>query len=134
MADKLATAKVTEITKSLRFKDDVGPLATEAQRAVVASHVEDAKKTAGSKVLAGGEKLDRGGTGFAPTVIRLDSDDTPLMREETFGPVVPIRVVSGEDEAIKLANDSKYGLTASVWTRSLARGREVAARSSVPEW
>jgi delta 1-pyrroline-5-carboxylate dehydrogenase len=50
------------------------------------------------------------------------------MREETFGPVLPIRVVEGEDEAVKLANDSKYGLTASVWTKDLDRGRRVAGK------
>ena len=126
IADKL-TKRIAEITKSLRFKEDVGPLATEAQRGIVASHVDDAKKTTGAKVLAGGERLDEG-FGYAPTVIELTTDDTPLMRDETFGPVLPIRVVESVDEAITHANDSKYGLTASIWTKKLEKGRELAAR------
>jgi acyl-CoA reductase-like NAD-dependent aldehyde dehydrogenase len=126
VADKLAT-RITEITKSLRFRDDIGPLATEAQRAVVVAHVEDAKKTEGSTVLTGGDKLEEG-FGYAPTVIRVGTDDTSLMRDETFGPVIPIRVVDGENDAVERANDSKYGLTASVWTKDIERGRRIADR------
>jgi len=121
------TKRVTEITKSLRVGDDVGPLATEAQRDIVKSHVEDAKSKDGSKILAGGSALEEG-YGFEPTVVRVTTDDTSLMRDETFGPVLPIRVVSGEDEAVKLANDSKYGLTASVWTKDFDRGRRVGEK------
>ncbi len=119
--------KVAEIVKSLRFGEDIGPLATEAQRLVVSSHVDDAKKADGAKVLEGGKTLERG-YGFAPTVMHLESDDTPLMREETFGPILPIRAVADADEAVKLANDSKYGLTASVWTKNIDRGRAIGAR------
>ncbi len=119
--------EVTAVAKELRFKQDYGPLATEAQRKIVEAHVEDAKKTDGAQVLCGGDKLDEG-YGYAPTVMRLETDDTSLMREETFGPVLPIRVVADEEEAIKLANDSKYGLTASVWTKDVARGQRVAER------
>ncbi len=126
IAEKFQT-RVAEIAKSLRSGEDVGPLATEAQRTVVAGHVEAARKSDGAKVLAGGEKLDKG-YGFEPTIMLLTSDDTPLMRDETFGPVLPIRVVDSEDEAVEWANDSKYGLTASVWTKNVQHGREVAAR------
>ena len=121
------TAKVAEITKSLRFGKDIGPLATEAQRSIVKSHVESARAEAGTKVLAGGDPLDEG-YGFAPTVLRVDSDETPLMKDETFGPVLPIHAVASEDEAVKLANDSKYGLTASVWTKKVERGKKIAER------
>ncbi|HEY1955965.1 MAG TPA: aldehyde dehydrogenase family protein [Polyangiaceae bacterium] len=120
-------AKVAEITKSLRFGEDFGPLATEAQRSIVKSHVESAREAAGTKVLTGGESLDEG-YGYAPTVVRVESDATPLMQDETFGPVLPIHVVASEDEAVKLANDSKYGLTASVWTKKIERGKKIAER------
>jgi acyl-CoA reductase-like NAD-dependent aldehyde dehydrogenase len=126
IAEKFS-ARVADITKALRFGDDVGPLATEAQRAIVASHVDAAKTSSGTKVLAGGNKRDEG-WGFEPTVMRVESDDTPLMRDETFGPVLPIRVVDDDDEAVERANDSKYGLTASVWTKNIERGRAIAAR------
>lgn len=117
--------KVAELTQKLRVGDDVPPLATEAQRNIVKTHVESAKDD--GEVLAGGKSLDKG-YGFEPTVLRVKSDETPLMKEETFGPVLPIHVVASEDEAVKLANDSKYGLTASVWTRNVERGKKVASR------
>jgi acyl-CoA reductase-like NAD-dependent aldehyde dehydrogenase len=126
VAEKLI-ARVAEITKGLRFGEDIGPLATEAQRGIVVSHVDDAKKASGSKVLTGGDKLDQG-YGFAPTVMRVESDDLALMRDETFGPVLPIRVVDSVDAAVEHANDSKYGLTASVWTKNIERGRAIAGR------
>ncbi len=115
--------KVAEITKSLKFGDDIGPLATEAQRETVKRHVDGAD----GEILAGGKSLDKG-YGYEPTVLKVKSDDVPLMQDETFGPVLPIHVVSGEDEAVKLANDSKYGLTASVWTKDTEKGKRVAMR------
>ncbi len=115
--------KVAELTKKLRVGDDVPPLATEAQRNIVKTHVESAD----GEVLAGGKSLDKG-YGFEPTVVKVSSDETPLMKEETFGPVLPIHVVSSEDEAVKLANDSKYGLTASVWTKNVEHGKKLASR------
>ena len=117
------TKRVAELTKSLKFGDDIGPLATEAQRDLVKKHVEGAD----GEVLAGGKSLEKG-YGFEPTVLKVKTDDSPLMKDETFGPVLPIRVVADEDEAVKLANDSKYGLTASVWTKDVEKGKRVAMR------
>lgn len=116
--------KVAEITKSLKFGDDIGPLATENQREIVKKHVEGAE----GEILAGGKSMDEKGYGFEPTVLKVKSDDVPLMKDETFGPVLPIHVVASEDEAVKLANDSKYGLTASVWTKDVDKGKRVAMR------
>jgi acyl-CoA reductase-like NAD-dependent aldehyde dehydrogenase len=122
------TKKVCEVVASLRPGEDVGTLATEAQRAIVARHVE-AAKTAGGSVLAGGaDSVEEKTRAYPPTVVRVDSDETPLMRDETFGPVLPIALVDGVDEAIRRANTSRYGLTASLWTRDRKRARILARR------
>ncbi len=117
--------KVTQVVATLREGTDVGPLATTAQRAIVARHV-DAAKAAGAKVLAGGADAKEGERAYPPTVVRVESEDTPLMRDETFGPVLPIAVVENVDDAIDRANASRYGLTASLWTRNRRRALQLA--------
>jgi acyl-CoA reductase-like NAD-dependent aldehyde dehydrogenase len=122
------TKKVVEVVGELRPGKDVGPLATTAQRAIVARHV-DAAKAAGAKVLAGGADSAEDATReYPPTVVRVDADETPLMQDETFGPVLPIAVVADVDEAIRRANASRYGLTASLWTKDRKRALALARR------
>ena len=122
------TRKVVEVVKGLRAPEDVGPLATERQCAVVREHVGDAVAR-GAKVLVGGEGDGAGANpyAFAPTVLSVESDDLALMKEETFGPVIPIAIVADEDEAVRRANASRFGLTASVWTRA-SRGARIAKK------
>ena len=124
IAEALAK-KIAEAAKALRFKDDVGPLTTAAQRKVVERHLEAAKE-AGAKVLAGGEGIDE--QGFQPTVVTMDADDNPLIADETFGPIVPITAVADVEEAIKRANASRYGLTASLWTNDIRAAEKLAPR------
>jgi acyl-CoA reductase-like NAD-dependent aldehyde dehydrogenase len=130
--EKLAkplTEKLVELTKSLRTPDDVGPLTTKAQLEIVKRHVAGAKER-GAKVLCGGEETGQG-LGFQPTVLEVSADaerEMALMTDETFGPVLPIVVVKSEAEAIERANGTRYGLTASVWCGSLARGEKVARK------
>ena len=124
------TQKVVAVVAKLRPGVDVGPLATPAQRSIVARHVSEAKD-AGATVLSGGiEGADEGaGTReYPPTVVKVEADGLALMSDETFGPVLPIAVVDGVDEAIARANASRYGLTASLWTKDREKGRLLAQR------
>lgn len=123
------TDRIVAATKALRIGDDVGSLTTPAQRALVESHVEAARK-AGAKVLVGGEPCEADGVklGYRPTVVAIDAEDNPLMADETFGPVVPITEVDDVEDAVRRANASRYGLTASVWTKDIRRGEAIAKR------
>ena len=123
-----------EKTKKLRVGNgadseiDIGPMIFEKQLNIVESHVEDAK-VRGARVLAGGCRLPQLGRNFyAPTVLLDVTHEMRIMREETFGPVLPIMAFDSDDEAIRLANDSEYGLAASVWTRDSKRGERIARR------
>jgi acyl-CoA reductase-like NAD-dependent aldehyde dehydrogenase len=118
------TQKVIEIVRALSSAE-VGPLATERQRAIVREHV-DAAVAGGAKVLAQGQAPESP-YAFAPTVLSVGSDDLALMKDETFGPVIPIAVVANEEEAIARANASRFGLTASIWTKP-SRGARLARR------
>lgn len=104
---------------------EVGPIISVAQLERIDAQVRDAVAH-GARVLAGGQRLERPGQFYAPTVL---ADVTPamaVMREETFGPVLPIQVVDSEAEMLRLANDSPFGLSATVWTRDLSRGKALA--------
>ena len=123
-----------EKTKQLRVGDgmqddtDVGPMIRQQQLRIVESHVEDAKAR-GARVLAGGTRLPQLGVSFyAPTVLADVTHEMRVMREETFGPVLPVMAFADDDEAVRLANDSEYGLAASVWTRDSKRGERLARR------
>ncbi len=129
--DKLA-AKVRAVAQGQdgkEYKYDIGAMATEAQRDLVARHVDEAT-AAGARVLTGGKPTGVG-TFFAPTVLA-DVDQTmSCMTDETFGPTIPVVKVADENEAVRLANDSEYGLSATVWTGDPHRGERIARRLEV---
>jgi acyl-CoA reductase-like NAD-dependent aldehyde dehydrogenase len=125
----LLTAKIVAATRELRVGEDVGPLTTAAQHGIVSRHVA-AARAAGAEVLVGGESADAPGmtTGWVPTVVKIDADDNPLIADETFGPIVPITEVADVEEAIRRANASRYGLTASLWTSDIRAAETIAHR------
>jgi acyl-CoA reductase-like NAD-dependent aldehyde dehydrogenase len=118
--------RVVELTKELQPGRDVSELATPAQRALVVGQIREAV-AAGAELLCGGAP-EEGDQALAPTVLRVESDDLGVMREETFGPVLPIRVVADVDEAIERANDCRYALSTSVWTRRTSWAHGLARR------
>jgi acyl-CoA reductase-like NAD-dependent aldehyde dehydrogenase len=107
---------------------EVGAITFPPQLEKIESHVADAIDK-GARVLTGGRKLDTGGGRFYEPTVLVDVDHSmKIMSEETFGPTLPIMKVSDAEEALRLANDSPYGLGASVFTRDTERGEEIARR------
>ena len=120
--------KGLELGTALDYRPDMGSLISAAQLERVSAHVDDAVAK-GATVLAGGRaRPDVGPFFYEPTILTGVTEDMRLCREETFGPVVAIREVADETEAVKLANDSEFGLNATVWTRDVANGRRIAAQ------
>ncbi|MEY2533535.1 MAG: hypothetical protein QOF29_1445 [bacterium] len=111
------------------FETEVGAVATSAQLELVQRHVDDAVAK-GARVLTGGHAAPDG-LFFEPTVLADVDHGMECMREETFGPLLPIMRVADTDEAVDLANDSSYGLSATVWTQDRDRGAELARRLEV---
>jgi acyl-CoA reductase-like NAD-dependent aldehyde dehydrogenase len=111
------------------YKFDVGTMATAAQRDIVARHVDEAVAK-GARILTGG-KPTTVGTFFEPTVLVDVDHSMSCMSEETFGPTLPVMKVADEAEAIRLANDSNYGLSATVWTGDKDHGERVARQLEV---
>jgi acyl-CoA reductase-like NAD-dependent aldehyde dehydrogenase len=110
----------------LNSSTDVGPMIHERQLRIVESHVEDAVGC-GARVLAGGSRFSELGKNFyKPTVLADVTHEMRIMREETFGPVLPVMAFDRDEEAVRLANDSEFGLAASVFTRDAARGERLA--------
>jgi len=105
---------------------DMGPMTTKSQREVVLTHIADAVAK-GARILHGGTEIDDlAGYFIQPTVLVGVDHSMAIMREETFGPVLPIMTFADPKEALALANDSSFGLTASVWTRDKKRAEWMA--------
>jgi len=118
------TEQVVERVRRLEFGRDIGAVIFEPQTKIIRAHIEDAVAK-GAKILCGGEPE---GSYYQPTVLTEVTHDMDIMTEETFGPVLPIVVVDTEEDALRLANDTRFGLGASVWTRDKRRGEGLARR------
>jgi acyl-CoA reductase-like NAD-dependent aldehyde dehydrogenase len=125
-------SKVVEKTRRLRQdvpgdagSVDVGAVTFEDQMGVIEKHVADARAK-GASVVVGGGRRTGSGRFFEPTVITDVDHSMAIMTDETFGPTLPIMKFRDEEEAVRLANDSPYGLDSSVWTRDLPKGERIA--------
>ena len=126
--------KVVELTKSLKqgkqygYDEDVGAVFWDKQYEIIRDHVQNAVDH-GARVLAGGpDKADPSSLYYPPTVMVDVDESSPLMRDETFGPVLPIIKFRSIDEAVEKANASHYGLHGSVWTKDKHKGLEIARK------
>jgi len=126
------TEKLVEKTRELRIKTnlandvDVSCLINEKQFEKITSYIEDAAEK-GATILVGGKPLkDRGDLYFEPTILTNINSSMDVIKNEIFGPVITMMPFLAEDEAIFLANDSAFGLSASVWTQDLKRGVRIA--------
>ncbi len=105
---------------------DIGAISNEKQLGIIEDHVNAAVRD-GARVLTGGARAKNlRGLFYQPTVLVDVNHGMKVMRDETFGPVLPLMTFQSEAEAVELANDSVFGLTASVWTKDLSRGRRIA--------
>ncbi len=123
--------KIVEKTRQLKVGNgretdiSIGPMSSERQIKIVERHIDEFKK-AGANIIAGGKRVSPNTLFFEPTVIVGAANDMLPMQEETFGPTLPIAVFETDEEAIKLANDSEFGLTASVWTKDKRAAARIA--------
>ena len=123
--------KYTELTESFIVGDpmdrntSMGPLVTNEQRMKLQDQVGRSVNE-GAKILVGGNIPEGKGFFYEPTILTDVTNKMPVFKEETFGPVSPILVVESEEEAIREANNSEFGLGASLWTRDVKHGEEIA--------
>ena len=122
--------ELKNIASNLSVEEDIGPLIREEARQNVHRVVLDALRK-GSELIYGGNLIKGPGFFYEPTVLKYHDDSLEVVRKETFGPVCPVREVRSEEEAITLANNSQYGLGATIWTRNIDRGHMLAEQMEV---
>ncbi len=125
------TDKFVEETKSLKIGDPldkdtkIGPLVSKQQSVLLKNQIVKSSKM-GAKILLGGSEKKCKGYFYKPTIMKNIDNKMPVIKEETFGPVAPLISVKNIEEAIKLSNDSQYGLGASIWTKDKKKAEKIA--------
>ncbi len=109
------------------IETDIGPLSSKGSLETISGIVEDAKEK-GAEILLGGSEIDGKGYFYQPTILTNVKPNMRIAKEETFGPVAPITIVENESEAVRLANDTEFGLGASIWTKDLAKAEKISRR------
>jgi succinate-semialdehyde dehydrogenase/glutarate-semialdehyde dehydrogenase/succinyl-CoA reductase len=120
-------ASQLKIGDPMSIETDIGPLSSKDGLETISGIVEDAKEK-GAEILLGGSKIDGKGCFYKPTILRNVKPNMRIAQEETFGPVAPITIVENESEAVKLANETEFGLGASIWTKDLAKADKMSRR------
>jgi succinate-semialdehyde dehydrogenase / glutarate-semialdehyde dehydrogenase len=122
-----AAVEKLQVGDPSRRETNIGPLARGDLRETLIHQVEESVAK-GAQAVVGGSPLDRKGYFYAPTVLDGVSEEMPAFREETFGPVAAVLRARDAEDALRLANDTEYGLGSNLWTRDTERGKELARR------
>ena len=120
-------ASQLKVGDPMSIETDIGPVSNEEGLKTISGIVNDAKEK-GAEILLGGSEMESDGFFYKPTILTNVTPDMRIAKEETFGPVAPITIVENESEAIKLANESEFGLGASIWTKDLAKADKMSRR------
>ncbi len=123
-------ARSARVGDGLDPQSQMGPIQNRKQYERVVELLEDTRRS-GARILAGGEVPAGGGYFMTPTIVADIADDSRLVREEQFGPIVPVLKFTDEDDAVRRANDTRFGLAGSVWSRDPERAAAIAARLEV---
>ncbi|MEA3179666.1 MAG: hypothetical protein QOI59_3189 [Gammaproteobacteria bacterium] len=127
LADEARSARVGD---GLDPQSQMGPIQNRKQYERVVELLADTRRT-GARILAGGEVPAGGGYFMTPTIVANIAEDSRLVQEEQFGPIVPVLKFTDEDDAVRRANDTRFGLAGSVWSRDPERAAAIAARLEV---
>ena len=120
-------ASQLKVGDPMSIETDIGPISSKDGLDTISGIVEDAKKK-GAEILLGGSEMEGKGCFYKPTILTNVKPDMRIAKEETFGPVAPITIVENESEAVRLANESEFGLGASIWTKDLEKADKMSRR------